>query len=743
MERFVRRTDYRALSLQDLLDAREQYQVHLANLETVLGTAVGRYRIRLNDANFHDKTLNDKRPAKSLGARTLDNSDIRDWSWPCVLVFVSEWIAPDVLAKHPERTVPPLLYLPDGRQVRTCVVLAQKRVANLPPEDAVAFATSLLGPGFQVFAEGQGVTRMGVASSIVADDAGAYLLTTGHVAGAAETEVYCVQRGRRKVVGISEPRSVAALPLASVYPGFAGTGAQLRLDAGLVRIADINRWTARALGIGVMGTPIDLSADTLNLNLIGCPVFTELPGGRRVEGAVHGLFYRHASLGGVDTLSELLIGPRTKEARVETRPGDSGVLWFWDHVADAKAELEAHPAEAGASEVDKAGAAAAAAYRPLAIQWGGQGFASGGAQADEFALATSLSAICRALGVEVVRDWASDESRYWAKVGHYKIGYAACFAMQSVAAQALFKANATSISVSDEDILGNRLPSATHKTEFIALADVPDLVWRGSRGKDKANHFADMDEPGRGSFAGTTLLKLWAVKANRLPKVWNDFYSSIDPARKPEHRGALPFRVAQLYDVMVAAVKNRSLADYVCAAGVLAHYVGDACQPLHVSYLHHGQPDDSEDDGVHAAYEDDMVSVNAPIVVSEVKRLVAAAKPPKPFVGAAEAADAVVQLMRRTIARLPPEDVLASYNAHRGPGRSKAMWADLGDRTLRRMADGAVTLALIWQSAWTEGGGDAKGRFSKTALAAPVSKAALKKLYDSTAFAESKWLKDM
>ena len=71
------------------------------------------------------------------------------------------------------------------------------------------------------------------------------------------------------------------------------------------------------------------------------------------------------------------------------------------------------------------------------------------------------------------------------------------------------------------------------------------------------------------------------------------------------------------------------------------------------------------------------------------------------------------------------------------------MWADLGDRTLKRMADGAVTLALVWQSAWTEGGGDAKAWFSKTALATPVPKAALKKLYDSTAFAESKWLKDM
>ena len=504
MERFVRRTDYRALSLQDLLDAREQYQVHIANLETVVGTAVGRYRIRLNDANFHDQALNDKRPAKSLGARTLANSDIRPWSWPCVLVFVSEWIAPDELAKHPERTVPPLLYLPDGRQVRTCVVLAQRRVANLPPEDAVAFSTSLLGPGFQVFAQGQGVTRMGVASSIVADDAGAYLLTTGHVAGAPESEVYCMLRGRRKVVGISEARSVAALPLAQVYPGFAGTGAQLKLDAGLVRLADVNRWTTRALGVGVMGPPIDLSADTLNLNLIGCPVFTELPGGRRVEGAVHALFYRHANRGGADTLSELLIGPRSKDARVETRPGDSGVLWFWDHVADAKAEPDPNAADAPAAP-----GSPAQAWRPLAIQWGGQGFFSGDANPAEFALATSLSAICKALGVEVVRDWASDDSRYWAKVGHYKIGYAACFALQSAAAQTLFKANATSISVSDEDILGNRLPSAANKTEFIALADVPDLVWRARRGKDKANHFADMDEPGRGLFAGKTLLQLW------------------------------------------------------------------------------------------------------------------------------------------------------------------------------------------------------------------------------------------
>jgi hypothetical protein len=59
------------------------------------------------------------------------------------------------------------------------------------------------------------------------------------------------------------------------------------------------------------------------------------------------------------------------------------------------------------------------------------------------------------------------------------------------------------------------------------------------------------------------------------------------------------------------------------------------------------------------------------------------------------------------------------------------------------MADGAVTLALIWQSAWTEGGGDRRGFFSKAALKTPLDKKKLKALYDDRKFAESNWLKDM
>ncbi|VTU39219.1 hypothetical protein [Variovorax sp. PBL-E5] len=732
MIRFVRKADFGSLSLQDLLDARDHYHVHLANLPTVTGTAVGRYRIRLNDRNIDDASLSTAAPDKALGPRTLRGSDIRPWSWPSVLVFVSEWVDPDTLARHPDLTVPPILYLPDGRQVRTCVVLVERRVANLPAAETVVFAAHRVGPGFQVYSQDQGFTRLGVASAVVSDGASAYALISRHLASGAEGPVFALPRGRRVDLGQTRLGARDAPSLSELYPGFAGRDARLTVDASLVKLDNVAAWTSQYMGVGRMGEPIDLSTDTMTLNLIGCPVFTELPGGHRVEGSVQGLFYRHATMGGVDSLAEFLIGPRHPEDSVATRPGDSGSMWFWDHVADGSA-------------AGTAGGRGTLEYRPLAVQWGGQGFlANPGSASTEFALATSLSAICKSLRVELVRDWESDQSRYWGKVGHYHIGYAACFALRSDKARALFEANASSIGVSDADIVAGKLPSATQTSKFIALADVPDLVWRRTRGKDKANHFADMDEPGKGPFAGKTLLSLWkSDKSSRTPKVWNDFYGSIDPKRKAENRGALPFRVAQLYGIMVDAVHRGALDEFVCAAGVLAHYSGDACQPLHVSYLHHGLPGDASDDGVHAVYEDDMLDQAAAELVAGVSVRVAKAPKRAAFKGSAAAADAVVQLMRRTIAKLPPADIVDCYDRVRGKGQAKAMWTELGARTMDCIADGVLTLATIWQSAWTEGGGDAGQQVSLKAARTPVPTANLKKLYDTKTFAESKWLSEM
>ncbi|MGM9484475.1 hypothetical protein ACS5PN_24985 [Roseateles sp. NT4] len=729
MDRFIRRADPRTLSVRDLLEARDQYHVHIANLPTVIGTAIGRYRIRLSDPNFTDEHT--EQTGKELGARTLANSDFRPWSWPCVLVFVSEWLDRSKLSRHPELAVPPVLYLPDGRQVRTCPVLVQRRVSNLPPADTALYAADKFGPNFQVHVADQGATRMGVASAVVEDGACAFALVSRHLTSGTEpgAPVFALPRGKKVGIGHITAHGVDSLPLADIYPGFAGRDTKLTLDAALVKLDSVGSTNSQYLGVGGFGPVIDLSSDKMSLNLIGCPLFTVLPGGMRTEGCVHGLFYRHASMGGVDSLAEFLIGPRRAGETVQTRPGDSGVTWFWDEMADRG------PKDAGLPPPT--------AFRPLAVQWGGHGFGTlNSSRATEFALATGFSSLCKALNVELVEDWRSGQSRYWGKVGHYNIGFAACFALQTSKAKAVFKANAQAIGVSDADIVAGKLPAATQTSQFIALADVPDLVWRRTRGKDKANHFADMDEAGRDAFAGKTLMQLWQqAPATRDPQVWDQFYSSIDPARKPEHRGALPFRVAELYKVMVQAVAAKQLDAYICAAGVLAHYIGDACQPLHVSQFHHGQADDDTDDAVHAVYEDDMLNQAADEVVAGVGQRVAAAPVRPLFKGPMAAADAIVQLMRRTITELPPTEILEVYQRVHGRGQAAAMWSALGERTLNRMADGAVTLATVWQSAWKEGKGEQNFTLAACKVAVPTTK--LKKLYDTKGFAESRWLKEM
>src|SRR6185503_2557605 len=111
------------------------------------------------------------------------------------------------------------------------------------------------------------------------------------------------------------------------------------------------------------------------------------------------------------------------------------------------------------------------------------------------------------------------------------------------------------------------------------------------------NHFADMDQERDSD--GKTLLDLTLDAGFIDPDKWDAFYSSVkdilsgDPI-SAKHRGLLPFRVWQIFNDMVRFVKAGKVAEFVCAAGVLTHYVGDACQPLHISFLHDGDPADPQ-----------------------------------------------------------------------------------------------------------------------------------------------------
>ena len=270
---------------------------------------------------------------------------------------------------------------------------------------------------------------------------------------------------------------------------------------------------------------------------------------------------------------------------------------------------------------------------------------------------------------------------------------------------------------------------------FVPLADVPDLVWRVTRRLDSANHFADMDQPGGGDgeFAGKTLLDLCRQDSYVDPSVWQRFYESL--GIRPQNQGALPFRVWQMFDAMVAAVRHEDVPRYICAAGIIAHYVGDACQPLHVSHLHHGAGE--EEKGVHAAYETQMLNR---FTIDLVQRVARVPRQTLPLVGSGrEAAIATVALMRRTIQRLPPQRIIDVYNSTRGRDQMVRMWDEFGRETVACVADGAQTLAMIWKGAWKAGDGD---RLPKSKLVA-VSHGDLRKLYDDPKFLPAARLPDM
>ena len=51
-------------------------------MNSVFATAIGRYLIRDKDPNARNSKHHSK--PESLGVRTLFNSTVKDWSWPCV-----------------------------------------------------------------------------------------------------------------------------------------------------------------------------------------------------------------------------------------------------------------------------------------------------------------------------------------------------------------------------------------------------------------------------------------------------------------------------------------------------------------------------------------------------------------------------------------------------------------------------------------------------------------------------------
>ena len=282
-------------------------------------------------------------------------------------------------------------------------------------------------------------------------------------------------------------------------------------------------------------------------------------------------------------------------------------------------------------------------------------------------------------------------------------------------------------------------------TGFLPLADVPDTVWKRAGAGDRRpgenpNHFADVDQKLEDDpHKGKTLLQLCQEDPSRVnPVFWEEYYDRLG-ATAAQDRGLVPFRVQQLYEEMLRALQANppDLKRFIAAAGVMAHYVGDACQPLHSSFMHDGDPNDLDEQGrprargVHSAYETKMLDRHAAEVIAllnqELERPV-----PMPLVhGGHAAAVATVDLMRRSHTRIPPKRLSDIFAETR---RVEALWNEFRNDTILVIADGARTLAMLWASAWADGNGDT--RVTRARLVAQ-SKNALRALYEDETFVPS------
>lgn len=729
---FPPKRDFRSLSVKDLLEAREAYHTHLAHLENVIATAIGLYRIRKSDPDT--TAINAKNPARwkqreeYTPPRTLQNTIVEDWSWPCILVFVDTWLQQEEIVKqNPDQVVPRFLYLPDGRVVPTCVVLAERYKPAPPPLQNLSFPDQLIGGGYPIFTDDQQQQHVGSIGCLVTDGDIVYALTNRHVAGEEGRPIYSMLRGQKIKIGQSakgrlEQRSHLGKKLfKDVYMGWHGTRSYANLDAGLIRVDDLNYWTAQVFGIGEIDDPVDLNTDSISLDLIGCPVRAFGGASGELVGEIQALFYRYKSIGGFEYISDMLIGPRNSQTPVKTQPGDSGTLWFFDP-----------PLAPDKIKVKREGGRARR-LRPIALQWGGQTVIDQQGEANlQFALATCLSTICRELDVDIIPDWSIGHSEYWGKTGHYKIAAKACELFDDATTlmrklKRLLMNNVDVIGFGDQAILEGELKKIDSK-QFVPLADVPDLVWRTFRKLDSSNHFADMDELGKGDFAGKTLLKLCEDPDNVDIDLWNRFYESLGAA--PKDRGALPFRVWQIYKSMVESVINGKLAEFICAGGILSHYVGDACQPLHVSFLHHGRPGFPKEEEVHSVYETKMLDRFATELIAGVNAEIKNRKAKADVKGGHQAAVSVIELMRKVTKMLPPLEIIEAYNEKSGTQRLPHMWSVLKKRTTASMAEGCLRLSALWASAWKEGGGN---KFKMSDLG-PVDRGDLITLYNDKTF---------
>ena len=387
--------DFSTLSLKDLIEARDLYHFHLMSKANVVGTAVGLYLIRDEEDWPQDARRGRAASATTHLPRGLSAIRMsRDYSWPCIIVLVREWV--DEARFRQERQARAL-------EMRAEAALSARRPrgaglhGRAPPvpqakarrSRRVAWPQATFGGGLPALCRRSSTkTHMATIGCLVSDGHTTYALTARHACGEPGTpSLGACCAADLCAIGVSSDKQITRKLFSEVYPALPLRQTWLGLDVGLVRARRRRRLDAEHLW------PAADQAAVRHLRAEPVAPQADRPAGDR-----HGRRLGPAAGQDQGAVLPLSLGRRFRlclrfpdragaRARTGAHHGDSGALWHLQMPGpDGKEDTRPLPKRD---------------LRPLAIEWGAQVFAESG-ERSTYSVATSLSNVCKLLDVELV-----------------------------------------------------------------------------------------------------------------------------------------------------------------------------------------------------------------------------------------------------------------------------------------------------------------------------------------------------
>jgi hypothetical protein len=138
----------------------------------------------------------------------------------------------------------------DGRKAPICVIKIDRDEMGHPWEASYTFPTNLTSGGFPLMVDVQGQEHVASVGCLVSDGHRTYALTNRHVAGEPGTPIYSLIGNNRIQIGRATKHILTRKAFSDVYQGWPAKNVYIDLDAALIDIDDVNRWTTQIYGVG-------------------------------------------------------------------------------------------------------------------------------------------------------------------------------------------------------------------------------------------------------------------------------------------------------------------------------------------------------------------------------------------------------------------------------------------------------------------------------------------------------------